>query len=219
MPKRFYESLNVLSIISVLTLQIANADLALTADATPAPEACTEKGPPSREGLNFLYDYFEANATDAGRNYLKAVNDFHMDKKVFDNITGGRYEAALGDIDYTLRHFPNHPMALQLVSVVAILSKNSVRAVAYFEKAIGLYPCHSLTHAQYGSFLVGIGNFEKGIEKLHYAVRLDPKLIAGHVGLAKAYEKKGDVKSAREAAERAKELGYNGKFSAEDLGK
>jgi predicted Zn-dependent protease len=87
--------------------------------------------------------------------------------------------------------------------------------IRYFEKAIALYPSHAITHAQYGRFLVTIGDLENGIQKLSYSVQMDPKLTAGYVWLTEAYEKKGDLQLTREARERAKELGFTGKLSSD----
>src|SRR5688500_13355544 len=167
---------------------------------------------PVQDATQTVYDYFDAGKDRTVKQRLQAVEQYHMNKDVFDNIASGKYKYALGDIDFTLRYFPNHPRGLQLLTTVAALTKNRALPISYFEKAIALYPTHAITHAQYGWYLVTIGDLDKGIQTLKYAIEMDPKLTAGHVWLAHAYEKKGDNELARQAKERAKELGYNGKL-------
>jgi predicted Zn-dependent protease len=168
---------------------------------------------PVQDAPHTVYDYFDASTDRIVKQRLQAVEQYHMNKGVLENIANGKYKYALGDIDFTLRYFPNHPRGLQLLTTVAALAKNRALPIRYFEKAIALYPNHAITHAQYGWFCVTIGDFDNGIQKLRHAIELDPKLTAGYVWLAQAYEKKGDLQLAREARERAKELGYDGKLS------
>ena len=164
------------------------------------------------------HDYFDASADEASKRLLRQVESFHLNKKFFENIAKGIYKYPLQDIDFVLKYFPNHPTGLQFLTSVAVLSKNRAMPIMYFEKAIALYPGHAITYAQYGWYYVTIDRLEKGIEKLNDAVRMDSQLTAGYVWLAQAYEKKGDFKLAREAAKRAKELGYSEKLPG-DLGK
>jgi predicted Zn-dependent protease len=160
-------------------------------------------------------DYFHAANDRNVKQQLNNAEHFHLNKSVLENIATGKYKYALGDINFTLKYFPNHPRALQLLTTIAVLSKNRALPIPYFEKAIRLYPSHAITHAQYGNYLVVIGDLENGIQKLNHAVYMDPKLTAGHVWLAQAHGKKGDVQAAREARERAKELGYSGSLPGE----
>ncbi|HWP23820.1 MAG TPA: hypothetical protein VNM15_06495 [Candidatus Binatia bacterium] len=92
------------------------------------------------------------------------------------------------------------------------MAKKTAIAVTYFERAIALFPQYAITRAQYGLFLVSINDVDGGIENLKRSVEMDPKLAMGYVGLARAYEKKGDLEHAREAAKKARELGFEGKL-------
>jgi predicted Zn-dependent protease len=158
------------------------------------------------------HDYFEAGADEASARLLRQVEFFHLNKKFFENIANGIYKYPLQDIDFILEYFPNHPRGLQLLMSVAALSKNRALPIMSFEKAIALYPNHAITYAQYGWYYVTIDRLENGIQKLKDAIQMDPQLTAAYVWLAQAYEKKGDLQLAREAAGRAKELGYNEKL-------
>jgi predicted Zn-dependent protease len=105
-------------------------------------------------------------------------------------------------------------MSLQQLSMLAQMTKNISLGVSYFERAIALFPQYALTHAQYGLFLVSTNNVDAGIEHLKQSVAMEPKLAAGYAGLAHAYVKKGDMTKAREAADKARELGFTGQLPA-----
>jgi predicted Zn-dependent protease len=158
------------------------------------------------------HDYFDASADEANRRLLRQVESFHLNKKFFENIGKGIYKYPLQDLDFILHYFPNHPTGLQLLTSVAVLSKDRALPIMYFEKALALYPSYALTYAQYGWYYVTIDRLDNGIQRLKDAVQKDPQLTAAYVWLAQAYEKKGDLQLAREAGARAKELGYNGKL-------
>jgi predicted Zn-dependent protease len=201
----------VLCLLLVLFLVILTA-----AQVIPFDNAENSAGVmPVQDAPHTVYDYFDASKTRIVKQRLQAVEQYHMNKNVFDNIASGKYKYALADINFTLQYFPNHPRGLHLLTTVAALTKNRALPIQYFEKAIGLYPSHAITHAQYGWYFVTIGDLENGIQKIKHAIEMDPKLTAGYVWLAQAYEKKGDSELAREARERAKELGYNGKLSGD----
>jgi predicted Zn-dependent protease len=156
-------------------------------------------------------DYFTADKSPGS--YLTIVESAHT-RTINKWITEGRLDNALGDIKYTLDRFPNHPVSLQQLSVVAQMAKKVAVAVSYFERAIALFPQYALTRAQYGLFLVSTNNVDAGLEHLKQSVEMEPKLPAGYAGLAHAYAKKGDLGPAREAAKKARELGFSGKLPA-----
>jgi len=87
----------------------------------------------------------------------------------------------------------------------------------YYEKAIRLFPQYAMTFAQYGKYLIEIGQWDKGVENLKLAIEKDKKSVAAHVWLSQAYEKHGDKALAKKAAEQARNLGFQGEISP-DLG-
>jgi tetratricopeptide (TPR) repeat protein len=155
-------------------------------------------------------DYFTA-AQDGNTEHLKLVEKFHIDN-VPPQITGDRLNYALGDLTYALDRYPNHPRALQLIGMVAQMLKKNELAIDRFQKAIEQFPRYSITQAQYGLYLVGIGSVDEGIKMLKRSIEIDPRFAAGYGGLAHAYVKKGDLEHAHEAAMKARELGFNGKL-------
>ena len=165
---------------------------------------------PQGGGGNF-HEYFAV--PPSAETYLKLVESAHVNT-IPRWITQGRLDNAIGDIKYTLDRFPNHPVALQQLSVVAPMAKQNSLAVSYFERAISLFPKYALTRAQYGVFLVSVNQVDAGIEHLKQSTEMQPTLAAGYVGLARAYVKNGDLDKAREAAKKARELGFTGKLPA-----
>ena len=83
-------------------------------------------------------------------------------------------------------------------------------AIERYKKAIEQFPRYALTHAQYGVYLVGIGNVDEGIEMLKRSIEIDPKLAAGYGGLTHAHVRKGEWDDAGVAATTARELGFSG---------
>ncbi len=164
----------------------------------------------------YVRDYFDHDDEPLAAGQLDMIDNAHT-RKAIRWIREGRYRDAIADLHFVLIRWPNHPKALMILMSVSSLSGSPMLPRAYFEKALSLYPQHAITHAQYGKFLVEVGETDAGITKLKYAVEKDPSLTAGYVWLAEAYAKKGDRVRAGEAAKRAKELGYRGDLS-EELG-
>ena len=151
-------------------------------------------------------DYFDPRY----RVELATVEKYHLTKETFwAEFKSKRYHYALNELKFVLRHFPNHPKALQLTELVAKMSNQPHLAIPYYEKAVRLFPQYAITHAQYGNYLVDTGQAEKGIEKLQRALQIDPKLPVAYYWLWDAYTKNGNVEMARQIAEKAKELGLN----------
>jgi tetratricopeptide (TPR) repeat protein len=124
----------------------------------------------------------------------------------------GRLQNAMGDIRYTLERFPNHPLALQQLSMLTKMTKETAVAASYFERAITLFPQYALTRSQYGLFLLSIDRVDASLESFRQSVEMEPTLPAGYAGLAHAYFRKGSVEQARDAAKRARELGFAGRL-------
>lgn len=159
-------------------------------------------------------DYFQASDDPNLYELLMNVERNHLGKK-FWKYYGGRelreLKYALGDLQYTLNIFPNHPQALLLVESIGKMTKVPSIAVPYYERALLLFPQYAVTHAQYGKYLRDIGELDKGITELKEAIKLDPELALAHGWLAEAYFKKGNQDLGRIAAERARALGYKEK--------
>jgi predicted Zn-dependent protease len=162
------------------------------------------------------HNFFAASQNEALRGLLLNIRVHHFKpcphspQGTYHDIAIGRYDYAKEDLTYILERFVNDPVALQLITPITLATKDHAWGISRFEHALRWYPNYAMTHAQYGAYLVDIGNVPGGIEKLETAVKMDPKLVAGYVWLSKAYSKHGKADLARQAAEKAKELGYKG---------
>ncbi len=176
-------------------------------------QAAAQETPSNGPELSSYHDYFEAAqmGMEGIGAYMRVLESAHVNN-VPGQISRGELNAALANIRYTLDRFPNHPRSLQQLSIVAQITKNTALGVSYFEKAVSEFPNYAITHAQFGLYLVSIGNMDGGLEQLNQSISIDPKLPAGYAGLAHAYAKKGDLRRAKEAAQKARELGFTGKL-------
>ena len=159
-------------------------------------------------------DYFISVNSDREdvRKYLGLVERHHLDK-VIGFIREDQYTDAMTEIKWTLERFVNHPRALALAETVATLTGVPSLPAHFYGKALGVYPQYPLTHAQYGRYLVDVGQKEKGLASLEKSIKMDPELVTGYIWLAEAYQKTGNKELAKKAADRARSLGYVGELS------
>jgi tetratricopeptide (TPR) repeat protein len=156
------------------------------------------------------HDYFTADQDGVG-DYMRIMTGAHV-ATIPRWLDEGRIGNAIADLQYTLERFPNHPEALLYMGLVARITKNPGLAFTYYQNALTQYPQYAITHFQYGQFLLRVGDVDKAIEALKRSIAIDPKWAGGHAGLAHAYAKKGDMVKAREATDKARELGYTGQL-------
>jgi tetratricopeptide (TPR) repeat protein len=158
----------------------------------------------------YASDYFSVLQGEEGpgpKAYLDIATKNHVDT-IPGWLDDGRIGNAIADLKYTLERFPNHPEALLYMGLVARMTKNPGMAFTYYQNALTQYPQYAITHFQYGQFLMSLGDVDKAIDALKRSIAIEPKLAGGHAGLARAYAKKGDMTKAREAADKARELGF-----------
>ena len=167
------------------------------------------------------HDYFDQSSE--ARQLLYLVETAHLNpcphnpRGVFGDIAMGKYQYAIADLIYTLDRFVNHPKALQLMGSLAELTNGPSLAIPYYQRALKLYPQYALTHAQFGVYLVDTGHINSGTAELKKAIEINPNLAIAYAWLASAYSRNGNLESARQAAERARALGYRGKIAGQDL--
>ena len=152
-------------------------------------------------------DYFTAHEDFEVFRDLNLIDGDHTDK-VLRWIRNSRIDMAIADIKFTLARFPNHPRALLLMESVARVSKVPHLPLPYYEHALEVFPQYAVTYGQYGRYLAEIGEVDEGIKQLNTAVEIDPDYAATYVWLAEVYSKTGQTNLAKQAAVRARELGY-----------
>ena len=176
------------------------------------------------KGPTYNHDYFSASAKPFTKDLLRMVESAHTNKILLSlrksyaappTLVKGFQKSALADTEYTLERIVNHPRALILSQMVATAINKPRLPIKYYERALAHYPQYAITHAQYGNFLVEIGEIEAGIKRLKKAIQLDPKLSSAYGWLSNAYQKDGKEELAREFAEKAKALGYKRKLDVE----
>ena len=155
-------------------------------------------------------DYFTAQQ-DGNGEYVQLVEKFHIDV-VPGQIKENALSQAILDLSYALDRVPNHPVALHLMAQVGRLSNKSFLAVQRFQKAINQFPKYAISRTQFGGFLIAIGSVDEGLVLFKQSTEIEPKFAGGYAGLAQAYARKGDLERAREAATKARELGFEGQL-------
>ena len=165
-----------------------------------------------------------------------AVND---DKKHIHNVEKAHFtreyqRAALrGDplgvavvynLDYTLRHVPNHAPALFHFAIFSHLLKNRspssyedlkkrldyfVPVECYYQYAVRFAPDDPNVRNAYGRYLTRIEQHEEAIKVFASVVKLAPKSAAAHYNLGLAYFAAKKYDEAAVAARKAYKLGYH----------
>jgi tetratricopeptide (TPR) repeat protein len=157
-------------------------------------------------------DYFTAEEDFEVLRDLNLIDGDHTNR-VLRMIRNQRIPVAIADLRFTLDRFPNHPRALLLFETVARVARVPQLPLPYYERALKLFPQYALTHAQYGRYLAEIGKVQEGLAQLNIAVEIAPDFAATYVWLAEVHSKSGEFDLARQAATRAKELGYQGEMA------
>ncbi len=196
-----------------LSAAIIALTVVLALAASPVMAAGSPKGNPGWVGN----DYF-AHHTDAHlKELLAKVERAHLaGSNFYAKWNAGDIQYALGDLNYTLWVFPNHPKALHYMCAIAKTTEEYSLPIEPFQTALEKFPQHAITHAQFGRYLVEIGEIEGGMKKLGTALTLDPDLAPGHAWMAEALLAAGATSQAMTSVDRARELGFNGKIKGLD---
>jgi tetratricopeptide (TPR) repeat protein len=111
-----------------------------------------------------------------------------------------------GDLDYTLRAFPNHHRALQSMMRLSQREKKAKPAGAqytvdcYFDRALRFKPDDPIVLMLHGMFLNTRGRLDEAIQQIEKAVELNPKDANIHYNLGLLYfDKKNFAKSKQHA--------------------
>lgn len=151
------------------------------------------------------FDY--RNAANLPQEY-NLVMSAHFTKDVEQNIKGNAGYLA-GDIDYTLRAWPNHPIALASMARQSIIEKTMVPRGAkyavdcYFLRAFQFAPDDGAPHAVYGNHLLAVGKEAQAMEEFKRAVALDPENATINYNAGLAYFKAKDYDKALFHAKKA----------------
>jgi tetratricopeptide (TPR) repeat protein len=142
---------------------------------------------------------FDYTKPEHRRQHLEKVNRAHFAPQV-ENLISGQSATLGGDIDYTIRAFPNHHRALNSLSNLSIKTKsNRPRGVKcyvddYFERAIRFKPDDATVHMLYGVHLHRWKKVDDAKRQLEQAAKLAPNdaNVAYNLGLVYADLKEWD---------------------------
>lgn len=164
----------------------------------------------AKEGHFGPFDY--RDPANHGFN-LNIVEQAHFTPNVAALVSGANSGTVHGDLGYTLNAFPNHSRALQSLADLAIRNKKyhidrmKFSVPCFFNRATTFAPQDGIVNAIYAYYLANIGQKDMAISEAEKAIQKEPKnpKVAYEVGLAYFYI--GDIKTAREYADKAKSLG------------
>lgn len=169
-----------------------------------AQEACGEM---DREGQFGPFDY--TNAED--RANLPIVENYHFGPEV-QKLKPGRDTG--GDLDYTLRAFPNHHRALERMIEFSLQSKALTPPGAhysihcYFDRALRQKPDDGIVYMLWGNYLAKTNKPQDALKKYQEAVRLLPDNGNVNYNAGLFYFNQKDYELAYQHAKKAYDAGF-----------
>lgn len=155
------------------------------------------------------YDYTDPAVREQ---FLPVVERAHFTPSV-ENLVRGHYGTIIGDLDYTLRAFPNHHRALysmmkhQLAHPVG-LDSQYYTIECYFQRAIRFAPHDPVPHMLFGIFHYKSGRLDGALEKYLDAYRMSPDWVELNYNLGLLYLELDKDEKAVLHAKYAYEHGY-----------
>lgn len=162
--------------------------------------------------LNNAYGPFDYRKTEFSPN-LHLVEIAHFTPDV-EKLIKGQSGTLGGDLDYTLRAFPNHHRALASLARYALRSKTTrvpglkYSFECYFNRAVRFRPDDSAVRMMYGVYLSKLGRTDDALAQLIEAVNLEPENGPINYNLGLVYFEKKDYANARLYAEKAASLDF-----------
>ena len=177
-------------LLALALTALAALAIRVVAEGT-APEGMDVPGCGSLANGYGPYDY--TNATHV-RDKLPIVETYHFDKGV-EALKGQEGSGASegGDLDYTLRAFPNHHRALDAMGRYQLQLKQSpvpgahYTAECYFERAMAFAPDDGVTRMVYAIYLTRKGDRDAALTRYLEAEKLIPESSELHYNLGLLY--------------------------------
>lgn len=173
------------------------------------------KGLPCRGGAQGYGPYDYTNPQHV-RIKLPVVEEYHFTPNVA-RLERGKSGTVVGDLDYTLRAFPNHHRALYaLIRLATDPGRAGRRGMGtmktppecYLQRAQAFNPKDGKVELLYGLYLHKLGKFEEA--ELHYraAVKLMPRSAEAHYNLGLVLTDQEKFDEAVPVAKQAYRYGY-----------
>lgn len=169
--------------------------------------------PPHCGELTNPYGPFDYTNPSNKKNALPGVEQHHFNSDV-EKLVKGMTGLLGGDLDYTLRAFPNHHKALGAMARLALREKTTktrganYSVLCYFDRAIRFKPDDGMVRMIYGDYLLKTGQRDQATEQFQEAVNLEPENPTINYNLGLVYLKQKDYEQARTYAKKAYELGF-----------
>ena len=149
---------------------------------------------------------------------LPVVEKYHFTRDV-EMLVSGETSSIIGDIDYTLRAFPNHHKALYALSRYTIMMEGKKKeyraggqhfysAECYFDRAIRFKPDDGYVRYLYALFLHKKRKYKEALTQYDIALKYLPELTELHYNVGLLYFDMGKMDKAQKHAILAYEGGY-----------
>ncbi|MDL1866516.1 tetratricopeptide repeat protein [Betaproteobacteria bacterium PRO4] len=141
------------------------------------------------------------------------VEAFHFNSNV-ENLISGQSGYLGGDLDYTLRAWPNHHRALTSLVKYSIRERSThlpnmkFPVECYFDRAIRMNSKDARVRSIYSAFLSHRGRNKEAFEQLEAATNLEPDNATFLYNLGLMYFKQKNYDKASQYAEKAYALDY-----------
>jgi len=154
------------------------------------------------------FDYRTAGVAE-----LQLVEDYHFTAEV-EALNSGKSCAIGGDLDYTLRAFPNHARALVTMMNLQFKARKDPPPGArwsvscYFDRALRFRPDDATVHTIFAIYLMRLGKTADAVTQFETAAELGDDSGNLHYNAGLAYFELRDYDKSLAHAKRAYELGF-----------
>ena len=161
--------------------------------------------------LNNAYGPFDYTNGEHFIEKLPIVEEGHFNSDV-ETLTSGLSGTIMGDLDYTLRAFPNHHRALNAMGKYKLQKKQDIEeylsAECYFARAIAFKPEDGVVYQIYAIYLHKSGKVAEAEKQYFTALRFQPESSEIHYNLGLLYYDKSNYQLALDHAQKAYALNY-----------